>query len=121
MKDMDNNFPQMPQQQQAKPGGIPNTAIIGLIAGLIFPILGIMVLYLFWGDGNLPKYASMFTSINYPSAMERSSKVVSLAMIANLIPFYFFLNKKKYLVTRGIIIASILFAVLIFLYKFVWQ
>lgn len=98
-----------------------DNTLIGLLAGLLFPILGIVVLFFFWGNGNWSYYFKQFTEFGSPTSMEQSSKLISLSMIANLAPFYFFLNKKAYLSTRGIIIASFLFAILIFLYKFVWQ
>lgn len=98
-----------------------NNALIGFIAGIIFPLLGLLLLYFFWGNGNFGGYFQQFTNWESPLSMEQSSKLISLSMIANLIPFYYFLNRRAYLTTRGIIIATMLFAVLIFLYKFVWQ
>lgn len=101
--------------------GAPDSAIMGFIAGIAATLLGIIVLYFFWGNGDFKTYFSEFTRFGTSLYMERSSKIISLAMIANLIPFYFFLNKRKYLSTRGVLIAAFLFVVLIILYKFVWQ
>lgn len=111
------------QHPQRKPTNskVPNAAVVGLIAGIIFPLLAIVVLYLFWGDGDIGYYFEGFIRWGYPPSMEKSSKIVSLALVANLIPFYFFLNKHKYLSTRGVLLGSAIYVVLIFLYKFVWQ
>ncbi len=50
----------------------------------------------FWfGNYSFANYISMFTGIDTPFLMNNASKAVSLAMLANLIPFYFFLNRKK--------------------------
>ena len=100
----------------------PDSAVIGLITGLIFPVLGLLVLYFLWsGNSNLASYCAMFTDFKSPIRMESASKAISLSMIANLIPFYFFLNRKQYMTVRGILISMLLIGVLIVLYKFVWQ
>lgn len=99
----------------------PDSAAVGLIAGLIFPVIGILLLYFFWGNGSYAKYLGMFFETNNPFRMDSASKVLSLSLIANLAPFYFFLNRKCYQTTKGIILASFLYCLLIVMYKFVWQ
>lgn len=117
-----NQLERSPAEDPKRPiSKVPNSALVGLIAGVLFPLIGICVLYLFWGDGNIGYYFETFTRWGYPPSMEKSSKIVSLAMVSNLIPFYFFLNKNKYLSTRGVLLGSAIYVVLIFLYKFVWQ
>jgi len=112
--------PQQPFNFSGRKKG-PDSALIGLIAGLVFPVLGIMLLFFFWGDGNFGKYLGMFFDLKNYIKIDRASKVLSLSLIANLIPFYYFLNRKKYQTTKGIILATFLYCVLIVLYKFVWQ
>lgn len=100
----------------------PDSAIFGLLVGLLFPALGVLVLYFLWsGNASLASYLGMFLQFKSPSLMNTASKVLSLAMIGNLIPFYFFLNRKQYLTVRGILVGMMLIGVLIVLYKFVWQ
>lgn len=100
---------------------IPDKTWLGLVLGLIFPIIGIIILYFFWGTGSFGLYIRSFTDFENVNAMRQSSKIVSLSMFAMLVPFNFFLNKRKYYSTRGVIIATCLYAVLILLYNFVWQ
>lgn len=108
-------------RQQKKKAG-PDAAAFGLIIGLLFPVIGVFLLYFVWAGGvSLPNYFKMFTTFDSPTLMNTSSKALSLAMITNLIPFYFFLNRKQYMAVRGILISMVLIAVLIVLYKFVWQ
>lgn len=96
--------------------------IIGFLAGLIFPILGLIILYFLWSkEHSFGNYIKIFTSFNNPILMNDASKAFSLSIIANLIPFYYFLNRKRYYTARGVIIATLLFVLLIVLYKFVWQ
>lgn len=100
----------------------PDAAAFGLLVGLVFPFLGLIVLFFLWArDTSFGEYVKMFTAFNSPTLMNTASKALSLSMIANLIPFYFFLNRKQYLTVRGILISMVLIGVLIVLYKFVWQ
>lgn len=100
----------------------PDAAAFGLLIGLIFPMLGLLVLYFVWaGNQSFGNYMRLFIAFDSPSMMGAASKALSLSMIANLIPFYFFLNRKQYLTVRGILISMVLLGVMIVLYKFVWQ
>lgn len=100
----------------------PDSALLGLIIGIIFPCLSVMLLYFIqYRDYSFGRYLGIFIEFGNPYLMEQASKLISLSMISNLIPFYYFLNKKCYLSTRGILLATMLSFVLIILYKFVWQ
>lgn len=100
----------------------PDAAAFGLLIGLLFPAAGLFILYFVWsGNTTLGNYLKMFTQFNSPVLMNTASKALSLAMITNLIPFYFFLNRKQYMTVRGILISMVLIGVMIVLYKFVWQ
>jgi hypothetical protein len=100
----------------------PDAAPFGLLVGLLFPIVGLSILYFVWsGDTTLVNYIKMFAAFDSPVLMSTASKALSLAMITNLIPFYFFLNRKQYMTVRGILISMVLIGVMIVLYKFVWQ
>ena|SRR5690554_2308861 len=99
-----------------------DNALLGLVLGIVFPLLALVVMYFFrFGDYSMSKYFSMFVDLKNPYLLNEASKVVSLSMIANLIPFYFFLNRKFYQTTKGVIIASFFYVILILMYKFVWQ
>ncbi len=99
-----------------------DTAPKGLLIGILFPLAGILLLYFFWsGQNSFGSYLKMFVQFNYPSLMNTASKVVSLSVITNLIPFYYFLNRKQYQTVRGLLISMVLYLLLIVLYKFVWQ
>ncbi|HZH88916.1 MAG TPA: hypothetical protein VFD78_07015 [Chitinophagaceae bacterium] len=96
--------------------------IIGLIAGLIMPLIGILFVWLImYADYPLSEVMKFFVSFDIPRYMTTSSKLISLGMIANLIPFYYFLNKKRYENTRGVILASFIYLILVLLYLWVLQ
>ena len=114
----------MPNYGRPKKGKKAGTdvAALGLLIGIAFPVLGIIVLYFLWStSGTFGDYLHSFVSFNNAYEMNKASKVLSLSMIANLIPFYFFLNKKQYLAVRGILISMVLFFLLFVLYRFVWS
>ena len=108
--------------QRKKNEKVPDKTIIGLLLGLVFPFLGILIFYFLWGAGKtFGAYLGDFIKIESVPAMRQSSKIVSISMFAMLIPFNYFLNKRKYYSTRGVIFATAFYAILILLYNFVWQ
>lgn len=93
-----------------------NVPVLGLIIGLIFPMLGMLVMYLIKFTGvPFAEFMSTMTGNHKVAAM-----VLSLSLLANAIPFIFYTNKRLDLTARGILIATMLYAVLIVLLKFVW-
>lgn len=99
-----------------------NNALLGLVLGIVFPCIGLLLLYwVQWQDIPFTSYVHKFTNTTSFMAMRSASKLISLAIILNLIPFYFFLNKKAMLTVKGIVIASALALVLVVLYLYVWQ
>lgn len=116
------SFQQTPIRPSSPKRNKGDVAVVGFLTAVLVPILALIILYFLWfGTGTFGQYMAMFFDLNNPIAMNNASKAVSLAMIANLLPFYFFLNKKKYLTVKGVLVGSALFVLLIILYKFVWQ
>lgn len=96
--------------------------IFGFSLGLLAPILGIIVAWsLLYPEYKLASVFKWFYSFNSPSSVNRLSKLISLGMIINLVPFFFFLNKKRYQATKGVIIASFIYLILVFIYLFILQ
>ncbi len=92
---------------------------LGLLAGLAFGIIGLVLVYfIIYRSSGWSYYMDMFFKMEPTPAF--AAKSISLAMICNLAPFYFFLNKKAYQGTKGVIIATGLMGLLFILYKFIW-
>ncbi len=95
-----------------------NVPVFGLLIGLVFPILGILIVSFI--------FASMqHVSVgNFLTAMKGShgslAKVFSLGLLINIAPFIFYTNRRLDLTARGILIATVLYAVVIILLKYVW-
>jgi|TARA_B110000305_G_scaffold126314_1_gene141531 hypothetical protein len=82
--------------------------LLGTLIGIITPILFLPVLIYCLSLSNGLTFDIVWTQISNNNM--NTSKYLSLAMIVNLLWFYFFLNKEKYHHTRGIILGMLCFA-----------
>jgi len=95
--------------------------VIGLLSGFLFMFLGVIVIYFFRHNHfSFERYLKIFTTLDNPMMLSEASKILSLSLVALLIPFYYFLNRKRYYATRGIIISAMIVGVLVIMYKFIW-
>ncbi len=93
-----------------------NVPMLGFILGVIMPIIGVFLVYLVkFSEYNL----SYYFDILYGNS-KVASMVLTLSIILNLIPFLYYTNKRLDYTARGVLVATILYAVLIVLIKFVW-
>ena len=94
-----------------------NVPILGFFIGAIMPVIGMFIVYLI-----------LFHNSNFGDFLKQlrhshdiAAKVLSLSILLNILPFIYFTNKRLDLTARGILIATVLYAVLIILLKFVWN
>jgi ABC-type xylose transport system permease subunit len=114
------NF-QLPQQKRnIKKYDQP---IVGFVLGTIIYIIAILLIYYYRNkySASGEHFLKVFTSVGNIYFMNEASKLLSLSMIGLLAPFYFLINKYRYVAARGVIVVALLCAVLILLYNFVWQ
>jgi hypothetical protein len=94
-----------------------NVAALGLFLGLLMPAIGVLILF-------VVKFQSEGSLSNYIMAIFNNGKfgfmVLSLSLLLNLIPFLYFTNKRLDLSARGVLIATMLYAVLMVLLRYVW-
>jgi hypothetical protein len=95
-----------------------NAPILGLVIGILLPMLGMAIFYFFAFRGTLPfgEYVSMIFSDG-----RRGSAILSLSALLNIIPFLFYTNRRLDLTARGLLIATMLYGVLFVLIKYVWN
>lgn len=93
-----------------------NVPIFGMLLGILFPVIGLLVVFLIGRSGNTFGGFIEGLMANHKVA----AKVLSLSLIANLIPFIYYTNRRLDYTARGILIATMLYAVLIILLMFVW-
>lgn len=92
-----------------------NQPIVGLFIGLFMPLLGFIVVYFIMGSG--------VPFDTYIERMGASSKafgaVLSLSVLANLLPFLYFNSRRMDQAVKGVVIATMLYAVAFIYVKFV--
>jgi heme/copper-type cytochrome/quinol oxidase subunit 4 len=94
-----------------------NRPVIGFLLGIILPVIGFFVVFLAM-RGNY----SLGAFLEILSAQHRLlSTVISLSILANLIPFIYFNSRRLDEASKGVFIATMLFAVVIVLLRFVWS
>ncbi|MBS1778790.1 MAG: hypothetical protein JST70_05665 [Bacteroidetes bacterium] len=94
-----------------------NVPMFGFVLGVLMPVVGFFIVY-----------AILFHSYTFGDftaylmrTHEKAATVISLAILLNVLPFIYFTNKRLDLSARGVLIATILYAVLIILLRFVWN
>ena len=87
-----------------------DSLILGIVVGFLLPVAIFFIVY-------YVKYNSgTYTYLGIKSILGSIvPKVMSLCAIANLIPFYFFLQTNRMLSVKGVLIGTVIIAVLVFL------
>lgn len=86
---------------------------LGLIAGLVLPLVSVMVFYLVRHSDLAPlEFLETLFRLNI------LTQVISLHVIPNLLLFFIFIWKNYLLSARGVLTATFIFAGLIFILKF---
>ena len=91
-----------------------NQAIVGLFIGLFTPLLGFIIVFFILGRGmDFSSFVEMLLA--RPS---EAAKVISLSTLANIAPFLYFNRRRLDQTVKGIVIATILYAVSFIYVKF---
>src|SRR2546423_7849466 len=101
-------------ENQSKPRRIRDNVYLGAFLGLIFPVIGFLLYWIFkFSDQlSLQEYWNTLFSTGSMSA------ALSLAIIVNLAVFFFNLSNRRYETVKGIVGATIFYGVLIIIFKF---
>jgi hypothetical protein len=86
---------------------------IGLSIGLIAPVIVFSGYYLINYN-----YMKLSAFINYMRLGDTYTPLISLCVLANLLPFYILINKEKYQGTKGVLGATFVWAGIIIFLKF---
>jgi hypothetical protein len=93
-----------------------DTPIFGFFIGILLPFVGLIIMYFLWGHHQ--GFGSFLKSMTHLKGM--ASKVLTLSILINLIPFAYCNIKRIDQTMRGIFIATMLYVLLIVLIMFVW-
>ncbi|MCT4587078.1 MAG: hypothetical protein N4A71_04595 [Carboxylicivirga sp.] len=86
-----------------------NKLYIGLLIGTVLPIIMSFVLYYFLYKGSLAYWPFLMEMVNIGSI----GKLLSVSVLPNLVIFLIAINKERLLAARGIVTATIIYAVAI--------
>ncbi|MEA3316484.1 MAG: hypothetical protein U9R54_00815 [Bacteroidota bacterium] len=86
---------------------------LGAIAGIIIPIVSIFLVYFI----KFPQFETI-EPLKYLTETDALTKLASLCVIPNAVLFFIFIYRNKLLSARGILMATMIYAILIFVAKF---
>lgn len=89
--------------------------LIGILVGLLVPVITFFIFY-----KSTYSFVGFGEYIEILMARSMISKVMALAAIPNLLVFYLFLMLKRDYIARGIVIATLVFAVFVGILYFVY-
>jgi hypothetical protein len=89
-----------------------DSVVLGLIAGLVLPVITLFVIWLVRFEGGLGEFFASFRQ------MSMLSKVISLSAIPNLLLFFLFIWTDRTFSARGVIFATLVVAMVMLLIKF---
>lgn len=92
---------------------IKKEVLIGFFVGIIANVIGVIIAIFIFGNGD-----NIETSVKQSIAEGFFSKLVSIGAVLNLIAFFLFIKLKRDYRARGVILATILIAIVTFLVNF---
>lgn len=90
-----------------------NTVLTGLVPGILFPSITLLVLWRVKSDLGFIEFLVQF------QRLDMLSKLISLSAIPNLLLFFLFIWTNRNFSARGVIFATLLLAFLMLILKFV--
>lgn len=87
---------------------------LGAFFGLVFPVIGFLLFYVF-------AFSDQLSLEMYWNQLFNTSKIsaaLSLAIVMNLPVFFYFLSLKRHETVRGVVGATIFYGIFIILFKF---
>ena len=92
-----------------------NNIYLGLITGISLPVISFFILYKVRYDN-----FSVSGFIDLMSEADILTKVLSLTVLPNLLLFFIFIWTNKLVSARGVLFSTIVYAILIFVLKFLF-
>ncbi len=91
-----------------------NKVELGLLVGILIPLISIFIFYLF----NIEKYNSLRAFYREMVIYGIFTSVLSLCALPNLLAFFAFLKFELYYSARGVILATLVYTFLVIFIKF---
>jgi hypothetical protein len=94
-----------------------NSFITGLVTGIFFPLIGFFLYGIGWANF-FNRSLSYFINQTFLGVSSNQSSIISLSILANLIPFYFYLNTKREVSAKGVLGAVFIYVPIILYLRF---
>jgi len=91
---------------------VKKDVIIGILVGLIANTIGVFIAATLLGSGD--DFMTVMKAANLEGFL---GKIISLGAILNLVAFFFFIKKKQDYRARGVLLVTVLIAILTFVIK----
>ena len=91
-----------------------NKLYIGLIIGLILPLITAGLIYMSLFKGKL----EFFEFLQKLAAVNGMGKLLSISVLSNMIVFFIAINREKLLAARGILTATLIYGLIVLGFKF---
>ena len=96
-----------------KPAGKYNSIRLGIVLGILAPMIGFLVVYLLAFRGmSFSEYLDLLVF------RKKLSSIISLSVIPNLLPFFIFIWLNYLYSARGVLASTLLFALIVIITKF---
>ena len=91
-----------------------NKLIYGLLVGFISPVVFFLIYYIFrFEQYSFSEYLRILTE------SKKLANVLSLTVLPNIGPFMLFINSNRYSSGRGVLAATLILGIVIFILKFI--
>jgi len=90
--------------------------MLGFVIGLVLPILGLVIMKFLWYRHDT--FNEFYHTLIYSHSV--LTKVLTLSLLLNLVPFIYANSKRLDYLMRGVVIATVLYALVIVLLMYVW-
>ena len=91
---------------------IKKDVLVGILVGLVANLIGVFIAATLLGKGD--DFITVLKAANIEGFL---GKIISLGAILNLIAFFFFIKKKQDYRARGVLLVTVLIAILTFVIK----
>lgn len=91
---------------------VTKNIIIGFFTGIISTVIGILLYIVVFSD------LGVISTLIDARQKDYLGKVISLGALLNFLPFFLFLKKNRIYHARGVLLATLVSAIVIAIYKF---
>ena len=94
-----------------------NKLPLGLLVGMIGPVFGLLIYGVYYSTANDVTLVYFLKNFFFGNRT-LVAPILSLSLLFNIIPFYFFLNRQHWMSARGVLLSFFIYAIAIVYFRF---